>query len=313
MFVLWDVFISLHFAIENSPASFSPYLIVPQVLFTMQRQFSICAVLLAIACVGCARSGAYSSEPDIPQSSSEITSNTLPDLGGMPILVGSDTTYPPFGFVSADNEILGFDVDLMDSVCGLLNCQPTFQTTSFDGIFTALAADEFDILASAITITSERAEIVDFTRPYLQAGQIVTVQIGSDIVGPESLNEKEIGVQLGTTGDLVASDYSSQVVRYETIDLAMQALAQGDIDAVVTDAPTAADIIHQQFETELEMVGEPFTSEYYGIAVSPGNEELLDALSQAIAVLESEGELAEIAEKWSLPEVSVSDLPATGL
>ena len=204
---------------------------------------------------------------------------------------------------------------MLDAVCELINCTPEFQSTSFDGIFTALAAGEFDAVASAITITPERARVVDFTRPYLQAGQIVTAAVGSTLQGPADLGDKVVGVQLGTTGDLVASEYSSEnnIMRYETIDLAMQALAQGDLDAVITDAPTSADIIKQQFSSRLEMVGQPFTSEYYGIAVQPANPELTSAFNAAISVLEENGKLAEIAVKWDLPVISVSDLPESGL
>lgn len=272
------------------------------------------ALALALANYGCSlqTSALDNSSTDRP---AKLPSNTLPTLGGRDISIGSDTTYPPFGFVTADNEIQGFDVDLLAALCELLDCIPKFQSTSFDGIFTTLAAGEFDAVASAITITPERAQVVNFTRPYLKAGQIVTVPVNSDIAGPKDLEDKVVGVQLGTTGDLVATEYSANgnIMRFETIDLAMQALAQGDIDAVITDAPTSADIINRQFPSTLTMVGEPFTSEYYGIAVQPTTPELTSAFNAAIAVLEENGELAKIAEKWDLPLISVSDLPNSGL
>ena len=272
------------------------------------------ALTLAVASYGCVQqTSAVSNVPMDGETDSISTS--VPDLEGEVILIGSDTTYPPFGFVTEDNEIVGFDVDLLDAICDIVNCTPNFQSTSFDGIFTALAAGEFDAVASAITITEERAQIVDFSRPYLQAGQIVTTSINSPINGPEDLSEQMVGVQLGTTGDLVASEYTSHgnIMRYETIDLAMQALAQGDIDAVITDAPTSSDIINKQFPSTLKMVGNPFTSEYYGIAVQPNSSELTLAFNEAISILDENGKLAEIATKWDLPSISISDLPDSGM
>ncbi len=241
---------------------------------------------------------------------------TLPDLGGREITIGSDTTYPPFEFVDENGNIVGFDVDMMNEVCKLLNCKPKFVTTAWDGIFAALAAGEFDAVVSAVTITEERAKIVDFTRPYLNAGQIVTVRAdNTDIKGPEDLKDKIVGVQLGTTGDFAASEYTAEenIRRYETIDVAMAALAQGDIDAVIADAPTAADIVEKQFKGKLKLVGEPFTTEYYGIAVRKETPELTEAFSAALKVLLENGTLAKLAEKWGLPPSAVQNLPESGL
>ncbi len=240
----------------------------------------------------------------------------LPDLEGQELSIGSDTAYPPFEFVDENNQIVGFDVDLLAAICDQVNCSTTFQTTGFDGIFAALAAGEFDAVASAVTITEERAQVVDFTRPYLNAGQIVTTtQDRDDIQGPEDLEDKTVGVQLGTTGDIAASDYATEdaIQRFQTIDLAMQALAQGDVDAVIADAPTSLDIVFKQFSDQLQLVGLPFTDEYYGIAVQQETPEITAAFDAAIAALIETGELATLAEKWGIPATFVQDLPESVL
>ena len=249
--------------------------------------------------------------PGLPASAQE----DLPDLEGQELSIGSDTAYPPFEFVDENNEIVGFDVDLLDAICEKVNCSATFQTTGFDGIFAALAAGEFDAVASAVTITEERAQVVDFTRPYLNAGQIVTTTLDSDIQGPEDLEDRTVGVQLGTTGDIAASDYAAEgaIQRFQTIDLAMQALAQGDVDAVIADAPTSLDIVFKQFSDQLQLVGLPFTEEYYGIAVQQETPEITEAFDAAIAALIEEGELAALAETWGIPAAFVEDLPASVL
>ncbi len=268
--------------------------------------FLLVLVLVLVACPG------PGAQPEAPQE----TGGKLPDLGGREIVIGSDTTYPPFEFVDESGNIVGFDVDMMNEVCKLLNCKPKFVTTAWDGIFAALAAGEFDAVVSAVTITEERSKIVDFTRPYLNAGQIVTVRAdNTDIKGPEDLKDKVVGVQLGTTGDIAASEYAAEenIRRYETIDVAMAALAQGDIDAVIADAPTAADIVEKQFKDKLKLVGEPFTEEYYGIAVRKETPDLTKGFSEALNVLIENGTLAQLAQKWGLPESAVQNLPESGL
>ena len=239
----------------------------------------------------------------------------VPNLGGAKISVGSDTAYPPFEYVDESGEIVGFDVDLLNAICERANCTATFVTAGFDGIFAALAAGEFDAVASAVTITKERANVVNFSRPYLNAGQVVTVAVGSEIEGPEDLAGMVVGVQLGTTGDIEASNYTSDdnIRRLATIDLAMAALAQGDIDAVIADAPTSVDIVTKQFSDSLQIVGAPFTTEYYGIAVQQETPELAGAFNAAIAELAEDGTLAEIAESWGIPSGAVTDLPESGL
>lgn len=274
------------------------------------RRLSLVFILIALLLAACAQAPAAT-----PTSAPAPAAAAVPDLGGREIKIGSDTAYPPFEFVNENNQIVGFDVDMMDAVCELANCKPTFVTTGFDGIFAALAAGEFDAVVSAVTITAERDKIVDFTRPYLNAGQIVTVRADSDITGPQDLQGKVVGVQLGTTGDIAASDYTSEdnIRRYETIDVAMAALAQGDLDAVIADAPTSADIVAKQFQDQLKLVGEPFTEEYYGIAVREDTPELKEAFNAALEQVIASGRLAELAKKWELPASATQNLPESGL
>lgn len=282
------------------------------------RRLCLVLILLALLMTACGQAAAPTAPPPptpAPEATPEAAAGAVPDLGGREISIGSDTAYPPFEFVDENNQIVGFDVDMMDAVCELANCRPNFVTASFDGIFAALAAGEYDAVVSAVTITEERDQVVDFTRPYLNAGQIVTVRQDSEITGPDDLEGKTVGVQLGTTGDVAAGDLTSDenVRRYQTIDLAMAALAQGDVEAVIADAPTSADIVARQFEDELKLVGEPFTDEFYGVAVREETPELKEAFDAALAQLIENGTLTELAEKWDLPPSATQNLPESGL
>ena len=152
---------------------------------------------------------------------------------------------------------------------------------------------------SAATITDERKQTVDFSDPYFTAGQGLAVKEGSDITGIADVDGKKVGVQLGTTGDIWASENTrAEVVRYDEITLAMQALANGDVDAVLNDAPVSADIIKANPELGLVMLPELYTSEQYGIAVNKGKPEVLAAINEGLAAVKASGEYDTIYEKW---------------
>ncbi|RMF27494.1 MAG: hypothetical protein D6759_17605 [Chloroflexi bacterium] len=216
------------------------------------------------------------------------------------ITVGTNAEYPPFEFVDESGNIVGFDIDLMKAIADAAGFEVEFVNTRWDGIFVALASGEFDAVISAATITEERKQTVDFSDPYFNAGQIIAVRAdNTDIKGPEDLDGKVVGVQQGTTGDIwVTENTKAEVKRYDEITLAFQALANGDVDAVVNDAPTSADIIKANPEMNLKLVGEPFTEELYGIAVRKDFPELLEAINKGLAEVKASGKYDEIYNKW---------------
>lgn len=216
------------------------------------------------------------------------------------IKVGMNAEYPPFEFVDESGNIVGFDVDLINALAERAGFDVELVNTKWDGIFAALAAGEFDVVCSAVTITEERSQIVDFTDPYFNAGQSIAVRADNDeIQSVEDLKGKRIGVQLGTTGDIEASKIEgAEVKRYEEITIAFQALANGDVDAVINDTPTSAAIIKANPELNAKLVGEPFTDEWYGIAVNKNKPEIRDALNKALKEIKEDGTYDKIYKKW---------------
>jgi polar amino acid transport system substrate-binding protein len=224
-------------------------------------------------------------------------------LGGRRIFIGTDATYPPFESEDPDGQIVGFDPDLMALLCAEADCEAEFVATDWTGIFSALAAGEFDALMSAITILPEREENsgATFTTPYYRIGQVVVARIDdesiagmSDLVGADAL----VGVQTGTTGDTAATEAGvpeDNMRRFDTIPLAFQALQNGDVDAVVADEPTAANYVGENPDS-LRVAGEAFTTEDYGILVPNDDPELLAALNAAIEKLSASGDIARLAE-----------------
>lgn len=236
----------------------------------------------------------------------------LPDLGGRKLIVGSDTTYPPMEFVDEQTrEIKGFDIDLVQEIGKLINAEFQVETyPNFDTIFAALAQGQFDAVVSSVSVTEERKKIIDFSDPYLSIGQaIATQKDNTTIQSVDDLkNVAVVGVQGGTTGEEAvrkAGVPEDKIRRYDTIDLAFQDLANGAIDAVVADGPPVARYT-EQFDN-LKVVGEPFTTEDYAIALQQGNDELKNAINAALAELKRNGTLQQLMEKWNL--VGVARIP----
>jgi len=220
------------------------------------------------------------------------------DLGT--ITVGMNAEYPPFEYVDEDGNIVGFDPELIQAIADAEGFEIEIVNTRWDGIFVALAAGEFDAVISAATITEERAEMVNFSDPYFEAGQVIVVRADdTEIQGPEDLAGKRVSVQLGTTGDIWLTDETeAEVVRYDENTLAFQALNIGDVDAAVADAPTAAEIIQANPEMNLRLVEGVYTEEQYGIAVNKGRPDLLAAINRGLAAVRASSRYDEIYDKY---------------
>ena len=216
------------------------------------------------------------------------------------VKIGVNAEYPPFEFVDEQGNIVGFDPELLVAIAEEAGIEYEFVNTRWDGIFVALASGEFDAVMSAATITEERAKTVDFSDPYFDAGQMITVRAdATDISGPDDLAGRKVGVQLGTTGDIwLSEETKAEVVRYDENTLAFQALANGDVDAAVADGPTAIDIVKANPEMKLKVLDGVYTEEQYGIAVNKDRQDLLEAINKGLAAVKASGKYDEIHAKY---------------
>ena len=215
------------------------------------------------------------------------------------LTIGMSADYKPFEYTDENGEIVGFDADIAQAIGEKLGVEVEFVDTAFSGLIPGLKSNKYDLIMSAMTITEKREKAVDFTNQYFNAGQVVAVMDDTNsIQGVEDLKGKKVGVQLGTTGDLEVSDMDNieQIKRYEKIPQAFIDLRNGRIDAIVNDLPVTAAYIMKH--PEVKMVGKPFTSEHYGIAARPGDEELLKKVNGALKELKEDGTYDEVYNKW---------------
>ena len=235
---------------------------------------------------------------------------TSPSNAQEVLQVGTEPAFPPFEMQAPDGQgFTGFDIDLFNAIGEVAGLEIQFQSMPFDGLIPALQTQNIDAAISGMTITPERAQTVDFTRPYFQSGLAIAVrnQDRGEIQNFDDLENKRIAVAIGTTGAQEAAEIpGAEIFTFDNSALALQELSNGNVDAVVNDAPVTLYAIKVGNLNNVEVVGELLTEEYYGIALpqdSPNLEKVNDALDQ---LLES-GRYRELYQKWFAGEPP--DLP----
>lgn len=232
-------------------------------------------------------------------------------LDGAELIVAIENAYPPFSYIDEDSgEAIGYDYDIFNEICDRLNCTPVFQETSWDAIVAIMGGGSefagFDIGADGITITEERAEHVDFTRPYIELSQVLLVRIDEDrFANADELGADEallIGSQPGTTNydlsvELVGED---RIVAYDQFSLAVAALMQGDVDAVTMDNVAGIGYVGQNPD-KVKVLDEPLSSEELGF-ILPKDSEKTAMVNEVLDAMEADGTLNALFEKWFVTE-----------
>jgi polar amino acid transport system substrate-binding protein len=214
----------------------------------------------------------------------------------------SDATWPPMEYVDDKGDIVGFDMDLLAAVAAASGFKYEVQNTGWDGIFAGLANGAYDAIISSVTITDERKAEMDFSKPYINAGQILVVPAGYK--GGDKLSDfagKSVGVQQGTTGDFAVEAVPSITRKaFDEVGLAIEDMINGNLAAVVCDSVTAIDFVaaNESYKGKLEILGEPFTEEEFGIAVKKGNTELMALLNDGLDKVIADGTQAKLVDKW---------------
>jgi ABC-type amino acid transport substrate-binding protein len=213
--------------------------------------------------------------------------------------VATEPAFAPFESKDERGELVGFDIDLLRAIGAIAGYEIDFQSLPFDGIVPALQAGTVDAAVSSITITPERAQAIDFSRPYFKAGLAIAVKASdTQIKTLADLKGKTIAVQLGTTSAKMAKTVpNSQVREFDSGPLALQELANGNVVAVINDAPVTLDAIKQGKLKGVKIIDQLLTEEYYGIAL-PKNSPNRAAIDAAIGQLIQNGEYTKLYKKW---------------
>ena len=259
-------------------------------------------------------SDADDSGSEADDSSSEADTGDesgLPDLGGREVTIAVENAYLPFNYIDPDSgDPAGWDYDVWNEICSLLNCSPTYIEAGWEGMIQAVADGQYDVAADGITITEDRAEIVAFSNGYINIEQRLLVRLDEDRI--ESIddiaNDEDLvlGTQTGTTNYETALQYldEDRIQAFEQFPFAVQALIAGDIDAVIIDEVAGQGYLGENADA-LKLVGPSMSSDQLGF-IYPLDSDLVEPVNAALGELAQNGFLEDVNLQYFGPGFTIT-------
>jgi len=232
----------------------------------------------------------------------------LPDLQGREIVVVTENAYPPLQFMDpATGAAIGWEYDAIAEIAARINATIVIENISWDAMIAAVSEGQFDMGMTGITIREDRAELVDFSAPYMVSQMRMLVAAGedrfasaADFAADEDLL---IGTQAGTTPFYVGvydvldgNEANPRLVLFETIPAAIQALLSEDVDMVLSDSAGGGGYVTANPD-RLAMIGDPLGTEEFGF-IFPNDSDLVAPINAAIESMRADGTLAALDQRW---------------
>ncbi len=238
--------------------------------------------------------GAEQESADADAAASEVLADGV-------LTVGTNAEFPPFEYVDDNGEPDGFDIALIKAIGEKLGVTVEVENMEFEALVSAIGS-KIDLAIAGMTVTDERQASVDFSNPYYDALQYVIVPEGSEIVSFDDLAGKNIGVQLGTTGDFIASDdvEGANVSQYNKGVDAVNDLLNGRVDCVIIDK-NPAQVFETQFSGQIKALDGAqfgFEVENYAIALPKGDAALAQQVNKALEEIKADGTFDQLVADY---------------
>lgn len=217
------------------------------------------------------------------------------------LVVGTNAEFPPFEFIGDDGEPDGFDIALIKEIAKKMNMEVQIENMEFASLVSSIG-NKIDVAIAGMTVIEERQKAVDFSDTYYEAVQYVLTLPDAGIGTAADLEGRKIGTQLGTTGDIIASENvpDAEVVSYNKAVDAVNDLINGKVDLVIVDKNPAL-VFESKFAGQivaLDGAAFDFAVEDYAIALPKGNTELADKINTALAELKEDGTFDTLVKEY---------------
>jgi len=267
------------------------------------KNIMIFIIVILIILIGASLGYSYIKMQQVKMQVAKEKTATNPNSTSNILTIGVDSTYPPMESINSSGQYVGFDVDMGNMIGKDLGKKVVWKTVVFSDIFNDLNKNDYDIVISSITITPAREKFVDFSIPYLNAGEVLIVKKASSsadkiIETAADFNGKKIGVQTGTTDQTEALKLfpPNLVIQYPSNIPALADLQDGKIDAIITDLPDAIGVV--QANHDLRIATNPLDKEFYGIALRKNETQLKNQINGVLTNMQNEGILQQLTNKW---------------
>ena len=255
------------------------------------------AALAMTACGGSASSAASSVASSASSEAASASTTGLTTVEAGKLTMATNATFPPYEMTTDAGTIEGIDVDTAKAIAEKLGLELQVDDMEFDAALLSVQQGKADIVMAGVTVTDERKAVMDFSDSYATGIQSIIVPNDSDIASPDDLSGKKLGTQRGTTGYIYCSDDFGEdsVVAYDSGLTAVQALNNGQVDAVVIDNAPAKEYVAAN--PGLKVLDTSYAEEDYAIGLAKGSP-LEDAINNALKELKEDGTLQSIVDKY---------------
>ena len=249
-----------------------------------------------------ASSEAVSSEAASTEEAASSDAAELTTVTAGKLTMSTNAAFPPYEMTTDSGDFEGIDVEVAGAIAGKLGLELQVDDMDFDAALLAAQNGKSDIVMAGVTVTDERQKVMDFSDTYAEGIQSIIVPEDSDIASADDLTGKAIGTQRGTTGYIYCADDFGEdnVIAYDDGLTAVQALNNGQVDAVVIDNAPAKSFV--EANPGLKILDTAYAQEDYAIGVAKGNTALLDAINSALEELQADGTLQAIVDKYITAE-----------
>ncbi|SEN74119.1 cystine transport system substrate-binding protein [Paenibacillus sophorae] len=215
------------------------------------------------------------------------------------IRVGTEGTYAPFTFHDESGKLTGFDVEIAQEVANCLGVQIEFIETNRDSLIAGLDTGQFDIVVNEITIRNDLKDKYDFSDPYIVSkAELIVHQDNRDIKRLANLKGKKAGQSLQNDLTDIAKESGAIIVQTEGFSQSIDLLTSKQIDVVINNGLFYLYMKRQNPDAPIKVVGRTVSSWKSGILVRKGNEELVNAINQALTDMRYDGTYLKISKKY---------------
>ena len=266
------------------------------------------AMMMSLAACGSSASSASSEAVSSEAASSEVASSAasseaasaaeLTTVTPGKLTMSTNAAFPPYESTDDNGNFVGIDIDVATAIAEKLGLELQVDDMDFDAALLAAQNGKSDLVMAGVTVTEDRQLVMDFSDSYATGIQSIIVKEDSDVATPDDLADKMIGTQRGTTGYIYCSDDfgDEHVTPYDDGLTAVQALVNGQVDAVVIDNAPAKEFVAAN--PGLKILDTAYAEEDYAIGVAKGNTAMLDAINGALEELKNDGTLQAIVDKY---------------
>jgi cystine transport system substrate-binding protein len=259
------------------------------------KKLASATLLATLLFSGCSSSTSGSEE--------KTTWQTIQDQGY--ITFATEGTYSPYSYHDDDDTLVGYDIEVAQAIADELGVEARFTETQWDGIVAGLDAKKYDAIANQVSITEDRLEKYLFSTPYTYAyGVVIVNDDNNDITSFSDLDGKDVALTTTSNWAALAESYGATIVQTNGFSESIQLVLQNRANATVNDNVTFLDYKAQQPDSKVKIAATSDEATESAILIRKEDEDLQQAINDALATLESNGTLTELSVKYFGDDIS---------